>query len=97
MLQTCHPSIIHYESRSIIYSVSAGLGRSKLSSSAMAKALFCAGTARLEYTRTVALVIHDVLVELNLSDWWTMRALQMHLEDIATSTILNASSNVCQL
>jgi hypothetical protein len=97
MLRTCHPSIIHYESRSIVYLVSAGLGRSKLSGNAVAKALFRAGTARLEYTRTVALVIHDVLVELNLSDWWTMRTLQMHIEDIATSTILKAWSNVCQL
>jgi len=58
MLRTCHPSVIHYESRSIVYSVCAGLVRSQLSGNAMAKALFWARTARLEYIRTAALVIH---------------------------------------
>ncbi|OJA07525.1 hypothetical protein AZE42_07696 [Rhizopogon vesiculosus] len=92
MPRTCHPSIIHHEAHSIIHSVSSGPGQPKLWGNAVAKTLFHAGTARLEYTRTVSLLIHDVLIELNLHDWCAMRALRMHLEDVATSTILKAWS-----
>lgn len=98
MPRTCHPSVIHHEARLIIHSVSAGLNHSqpKLSGDAVAKALFLVGTARPEYSRTVALLVYDVLVELNLSNWLAMRTLRIHLEDVATSTILKAWSNVCQ-
>ncbi|KAG0698874.1 hypothetical protein DFH29DRAFT_939609 [Suillus ampliporus] len=90
----CHPSIIHNEARLNIHSMNARfVGQPKLFGEALAKALFRAGAARLEYTRTVALLTNDVLIELNLTDWCTMRALQVHLEDIATSTILKAWSN----
>ncbi|OAX39128.1 hypothetical protein K503DRAFT_109367 [Rhizopogon vinicolor AM-OR11-026] len=92
MPRTCHPSIIHHEAHSIIHSVSSGPGQLKLWGNAVAKALFHAGTARLEYTRTVSLLIHDVLIELNLHDWCAMRTLRIHLEDVATSTILKAWS-----
>jgi hypothetical protein len=94
--RTCHPSTIHHEARLIVHSVGAGLGQPKSLCDPVAKALFRAGTARLEYTRTVAFLIHDALVQLSLSDWCAMRTLQIHLEDMATSSILKAWSNVRQ-
>ena len=93
--RTCHPAIIHREACWIAHSLSAGLaGQPKLLGGAVPKALFCAGTVQLEYTRTVALLIYDVLAELNLSDWSTMRNLQIHVEDVATSSLLKVWSNV---
>ncbi|KAG2148005.1 hypothetical protein DEU56DRAFT_783500 [Suillus clintonianus] len=91
----CHPLTIHNEARLIIHTVNnAGFaGQPKLLGEAVAKALFIAGAAQLQYTRTVALLTHDVLVELNLSNWCAMRAMQIYLENIATSTILNAWYN----
>ncbi|KAG1739862.1 uncharacterized protein EDB91DRAFT_1134199 [Suillus paluster] len=91
----CHPSVIHNEARLITHSVNAGFNSKPESfGEAVAKALFRAGATRLEYTRTVALLTNDVLIELNLSDWCAMRALRLYLEDIATSTVLKAWSNI---
>lgn len=53
-----------------------------------------AGVARLQYTRTVALLIHDVLIELNMTDWRVMHAVGVHLKEFATSTLLHIFHNV---
>jgi hypothetical protein len=37
-----------------------------------------AGTARLQYTRTMALIIYEILIELNMTDWPVMYAVYVH-------------------
>ncbi|KAG1753194.1 hypothetical protein EDB19DRAFT_1617889, partial [Suillus lakei] len=81
MARISHPLAIHDVACSIVHSVNnTGLaGQPKL----FAEALFTAGTTRLQYTRTVALLTHDVLIELNMSDWRVMHDLKVHLEEFA--------------
>ncbi|KAG2071877.1 hypothetical protein BDR04DRAFT_986704, partial [Suillus decipiens] len=70
MARICHPLSIHSEACSIIDSVkNAGIGNPP---KWLAERLFIAGVVRLEYTRTVALLIHCVLIELNMTDWRVM-------------------------
>ncbi|KAG1780440.1 hypothetical protein EV702DRAFT_1082797 [Suillus placidus] len=85
MTRICHPLSIHHEARSIIHSVKniGFVGQPKL----LAEGLFIAGAARLQYTRTVALLIHDVLIELDMTDWRVMCAVAVHLEGFATSEL----------
>ncbi|KAG2038589.1 hypothetical protein BDR03DRAFT_918548 [Suillus americanus] len=93
MARICHPLSIHNEACSIIHSLkNAAFIEPKL----LAEGLFNAGAARLEYTRTVALLIHDVLIELNMTDWRVMQAVGRHLERFAMSALLNVFRNVCR-
>lgn len=88
MARICHPLSIHSEACSIIDSVkNAGIANP---SKWLAERLFIAGVVRLEYTRTVALLIHCVLIELNMTDW---RVMGVHLEKFATATLLNVFYN----
>ncbi|KAG2127732.1 uncharacterized protein EDB93DRAFT_198409 [Suillus bovinus] len=81
MIRTCHHSSIHNEACSII---NAGFGGQP---GLLAEGLFIARTARLRYIRTVALLIHDVLIELNMSNWGAIHAVRVHLKEFATSTL----------
>jgi hypothetical protein len=60
----------------------------------LVEGLFIAGAARLQYTRTVALIIHEVLIELNLINWRVMHAVRVYLYKFATSSLLRAFHNV---
>lgn len=92
MTRICHPLSIHNEACSIIHSVkNAGISNQP---KWLAEKLFVAGVVRLQYTRTVALLIHDVLIELNMTDWRVMHAMGIHLEKFATATLLNVFYNV---
>jgi hypothetical protein len=90
----CHPLSIHNEACSIIHSIrNAGfIDQPEL----LAEGLFVAGVPRLQYTRTVALIIHEVLVELNMTDWRAMHATSTHLCNFATAALRRAFDNVCQ-
>ncbi|KAG2744066.1 hypothetical protein P692DRAFT_20132702 [Suillus brevipes Sb2] len=59
----------------------------------LVEGLFIAGAARLQYTRTAALIIHEVLIELNLTDWRVMHAVRVYLYNFATSSLLRAFHN----
>ncbi|KAG1811141.1 uncharacterized protein BJ212DRAFT_1375158 [Suillus subaureus] len=90
MTRICHPLSIHNEACSILHSAkNAGFIEPRL----LAEGLFIAGAAQLQYTRTVALLIHDVLIELNMTDWRVMHAVGVHLEEFATSTLVNVFHN----
>ncbi|KAG2359417.1 hypothetical protein BDR07DRAFT_1258200, partial [Suillus spraguei] len=85
MTRICHPLSIHNEACSIIHSAkNAGISNQP---KWLAEKLFVAGVVRLQYTRTVALLIHDVLIELNMTDWRVMHAMGIHLEKFATATL----------
>jgi hypothetical protein len=90
----CHPSCIYYEACSIVHSlrITGFVDQPDL----LAEGLFIAGAARLQYTRTMALIIHEVLIELNLTNWRVMHAVRVHLYNFATSSLLMAFQNVCR-
>jgi hypothetical protein len=62
----------------------------------LAEGLFIAGAARLQYTRTVALIIHEVLIELDLTNWLVAHDVRVHLCNFATWSLLMAFHNVCR-
>ncbi|KAG1858968.1 hypothetical protein DFJ58DRAFT_781047 [Suillus subalutaceus] len=93
MTRICHPLSIHNEACSIMHSL---MNATFIHPNLLAEGLFIAGTARLQYTRTVALLIHDVLIELNMTDWHVMHAVGVHLETFATWTLLDVFRNVCR-
>ncbi|KIK42817.1 hypothetical protein CY34DRAFT_750462 [Suillus luteus UH-Slu-Lm8-n1] len=49
--------------------------------------------ARLQYTRTVALIIHEVLIELDLTNRWVAHDVRVHLRNFATWSLLMTFHN----
>ncbi|KAH7922919.1 hypothetical protein BV22DRAFT_970974, partial [Leucogyrophana mollusca] len=82
--RTCHPSVISQEARLIIHSLTMG-GEPRLKE--VAQGLFNAGVSQIEHSRTVALLIHDVLIELQWSEYGGMAELRSHLEMFATTAL----------
>lgn len=87
----CHPLSIYNEACSIVHSmrIAGFVNQPNL----LVEGLFIAGAARLQYTRTVALIIHEVLIELNLINWRVMHAVRVYLYNFATSSLLRAFHN----
>lgn len=74
-LLTCHPEEIHYQADEISTSLQRGTSGVK----AAARSLVFAGISNLENSRTVALIIYDIVVDLLWPPWNTRRELEEEL------------------
>ncbi|KAL6299327.1 hypothetical protein BKA93DRAFT_694189, partial [Sparassis latifolia] len=69
--ETCHPLVIHAEAgcvvRSIISCSEPWVARRCISE--WAQRLFFSAIARLDYSRTVAVIVHDIMADLFWASW----------------------------
>ncbi|KDQ53726.1 hypothetical protein JAAARDRAFT_92612, partial [Jaapia argillacea MUCL 33604] len=65
---TCHPCEINSEATQIA-DVLLRSSDGPVAISNVARIIFCAGIAKIEYSRTVALLVHDVMMDLMWKSW----------------------------
>jgi len=87
---TCHPREIHAEAMKIVTSIF----DHKESVDRVAKTIYLGGIARIEYSRTVALVVHECMTQLIWRNWGLKKALEHGLVELATSAFINGWTSV---
>ncbi|EGN92565.1 hypothetical protein SERLA73DRAFT_190911, partial [Serpula lacrymans var. lacrymans S7.3] len=83
--RTCHPSVINQEARIIIHSLSSRTDKYHVQMTS--KSIFLAGMANINYSRSVALLVHDIVTELQWGNWGAMRDFQEGVEHFTTEAI----------
>ncbi|KAH7910962.1 hypothetical protein BJ138DRAFT_1151743 [Hygrophoropsis aurantiaca] len=86
-VRTCHPLIIGQEARLIVHSITRN---GQQHAKEVAQGLFNAGISNTEHSRTVALLIYNVFLELQWSNWAKMDELRYHLDGLATTAFSNS-------
>lgn len=86
---TCHPRRIQAKASEVVRSLLCDNVNMARSIEDVAKAIYSAGIATLEYTRTVALLAHSVLMELRWRNWGAYKLLRDELVDLVASSFIN--------